>query len=114
MNTREPQLIGGERHGALSRFFGSAATRLLAGLLAAAPIEKTDVWAQTADSQISTNEVQQSEETGADGVQAADPLAPEDMTSTNSIAENEHARRSGARWAHPASAPSPPARFHRF
>jgi hypothetical protein len=54
-------------------------------LLAAALLEKADLWAQTADSQVSTNEVQQSDETGADG--AADALASEDMTSTNSIAE---------------------------
>ena len=87
MNPRKPQLIPGRRLSALSGLFGSATTRLLAALLTAALLEKTDVCAQTPDSQISTNEVQQSDETGADGAQAADALASKDMTSTNSIAE---------------------------
>ena len=85
MNTREAQLIGDGRCSGIAWLFRSATTRLLAALLAAALLEKADLWAQTADSQVSTNEVQQSDETGADG--AADALASEDMTSTNSIAE---------------------------
>ena len=87
MNTRKPQLIPGGRHGALNWLFGSGTAPLLAALLVAALLQKTNLWAQTPDSQTSTNEVQQSDETGADGAQAADALASEDMTSTNSIVE---------------------------
>jgi len=85
MNTREAQLVGGGCCGGLAWLFRSATTRLLAALLVAALLDKADLCAQTADSQVSTNEVQQSDETAADG--AADALASEDMTSTNSIVE---------------------------